>query len=108
VQLIQEGSAKLSSVPSGGAGGGAPAAAGGATSGAAAEAAPAEEEKKEEPAEESDEDVMPPSSTDVLTFLDGFRIVRLGHRRLSICGRRIGESGIYLVLFTLLPTLFIS
>jgi len=80
MQLIQEGSAKLSSVPSGGAGGAAPGAAGGAAAGgAAAEAAPAEEEKKEEPAEESDEDVLPPCSPDMLTFLDGFRIIRLSH-----------------------------
>ena len=100
MQLIQEGSAKLSSVPSGGAGGAAPAAAGAAAAGgAAAEAAPVEEEK-EEPAEESDEDVMPPSSPDVLIFSDGFRIVRLNYRRLCICGRRVEESGIYLVLFT--------
>jgi len=54
--LIQQGSAKLSSVPSGGGGGGGSAAtAGGAT--AAAEEAPAEEEKEEEK-EESDEDVI--------------------------------------------------
>lgn len=60
-QLIQEGSTKLSSVPSGG--GGAVAAASSAGAGAATtadgETAPAEDEKKEEPAEESDEDVHP-------------------------------------------------
>jgi len=57
--LIQAGSAKLSSVPSGGGGGGGggAAAAGGAGAGAAEEA-PAEEEKEEEK-EESDEDVIP-------------------------------------------------
>ena len=55
-QLIQTGSAKLSSVPTGGGGGGSAAAAGGAA--AAAEEAPAEEEKEEEK-EESDEDVIP-------------------------------------------------
>ena len=54
-QLIQEGSSKLASVPSGG-GGAAAASTGGATA-AAGESAPAEEEKKEEEKEESDEDV---------------------------------------------------
>jgi ribosomal protein L12E/L44/L45/RPP1/RPP2 len=56
--LILEGSAKLSSVPSGGGGAGsATVAAAAAGAAAAAEEEPAEEEKKEEPAEESDEDV---------------------------------------------------
>ena len=55
-QLIQEGSGKLSSVPSGGGGGARPAAAGAGGAAAAEEEAPVEEEK-EEPAEESDEDV---------------------------------------------------
>lgn len=48
MDLIQEGKAKLSSVPSGGAAAGAPAAAGGA--------AAAEEAKQEEPEEESEEE----------------------------------------------------
>ena len=56
MQLIQEGSAKLSSVPSGGGGGGGSAAAAGGAA-AAAEEAPVEEEKEEEK-EESDEDVI--------------------------------------------------
>ena len=63
--MIQEGSAKLSSVPSGGGGGGGgggAAAAGGAAAGA--EEAPKEEEKEEEK-EESDEDVI----LSVLTYL---------------------------------------
>ena len=55
--MIQEGSSKLASVPSGGGGAPAAAAAGGAPA-AGGDAAPAEEEKKEEPAEESDEDVI--------------------------------------------------
>ncbi|GBE86577.1 60s acidic ribosomal protein-domain-containing protein [Sparassis latifolia] len=54
-QLIAEGSAKLSSVPSGGAVAASGGAAGGAPAGAAA--APAEEEKKEEEKEESDDDM---------------------------------------------------
>lgn len=54
--MIQEGSSKLASVPSGGGGGGgAGASAGGATAAASEDAAPAEE--KEEEKEESDEDV---------------------------------------------------
>ncbi|KAL6711913.1 60S acidic ribosomal protein P2 [Coniothyrium glycines] len=54
-ELIQEGSSKLASVPSGGAGG-APAAGGGAASGGAAEEA-APEAAKEEEKEESDDDM---------------------------------------------------
>ena len=71
--MIQEGSSKLASVPSGGGGGAAAssAAAGGA---AAAEAAPAEEEKEEEK-EESDEDVCFFNWGKLI--LDGFRFVRL-------------------------------
>ena len=72
--MIQEGSKKLSSVPSGG--GAAVAASSGGAAAAAAEAAPVEEEKKEEPAEESDEDVSV-LSVFMLIALDGFRIVRL-------------------------------
>ena len=62
--MIQEGSSKLASVPSGGGGGAAPAAAGGAAAAAGGEAAPKEEEKEEEK-EESDEDVI----LSVLTYL---------------------------------------
>jgi len=76
-QLIQTGSGKLSSVPSGGAGGAAPAAAGGAAA-AGGEAAPAEEETKEEEKEESDEDVCLHCVILEANFLDGFRFVRLG------------------------------
>ncbi|KAF1946282.1 ribosomal protein 60S [Clathrospora elynae] len=55
-QLIQEGSAKLASVPSGGSGGGAAASGGAAAASGAADAAPAAEEKEEEK-EESDDDM---------------------------------------------------
>lgn len=66
LQLISEGSSKLSSVPSGGAGGGggAPGAAGGAAAGGAAAA----EEKKEEKVEEKVRDIinsLPPSTDNV-------------------------------------------
>ncbi|EIW67103.1 60S acidic ribosomal protein P2 [Tremella mesenterica] len=54
--LINEGSAKLASVPSGGGGGGGAAAPAAAAGGAAPEAAK-EEEKKEEAKEESDDDM---------------------------------------------------
>jgi hypothetical protein len=75
--LIQEGSTKLSSVPSGGGAAAASTTASGGVAPAASEAAPAEEEKKEEPAEESDEDVFPSHLTMLTTFLDGLRVVRL-------------------------------
>jgi hypothetical protein len=77
--LIQEGSSKLASVPSGGGGGGAAASAGGATAAASEAAAPAEE-KKEEEKEESDEDVRFPQ---IIWLM--FRWVSDCSIRLSVC-----------------------
>lgn len=79
--MIQEGSSKLASVPSGG-GGAAPAAAGGAAAAAGGEAAPAEEEKEEEK-EESDEDVRKRLSMSLMFRWD------------SDCSIRAQESSIY-------------
>ncbi|KAL9085732.1 MAG: hypothetical protein Q9165_007481 [Trypethelium subeluteriae] len=56
-ELINEGSSKLASVPSGGGGGGGAAAAGGAAAGGDAAPEAAKEEAKEEEKEESDEDM---------------------------------------------------
>jgi hypothetical protein len=72
--LIQEGSSKLASVPSGG-GGGATASAGGATA-AASEDAPAAEEKEEEK-EESDEDVTSPQLLNLMTRWVSDCLIRL-------------------------------
>ena len=81
--MIQEGSSKLASVPSGG--GAAPAAAGGAAGAAGGEAAPAEEEKKEEEKEESDEDVRKRLSMSLMFRWD------------SDCSIRAQESSIYVL-----------
>jgi hypothetical protein len=73
--LIQEGSSKLASVPSGGGGGAGAASAGGATA-AATEDAPAAEEKEEEK-EESDEDVKSPQAFVLMTRWVSDCLIRL-------------------------------
>ena len=87
--MIQEGSSKLASVPSGGGGGAAPAAAGGAAAAAGGEAAPKEEEKEEEK-EESDEDVRNLLSMSLIFRWDSDCSIRAWES--SICGRQIEES----------------
>ncbi len=56
-ELIEEGSKKLATMPSGGGGGGGAAAAGGAAAPAGGDGGAKKEEKKEEPEEESDDDM---------------------------------------------------
>lgn len=104
--MIQEGSSKLASVPSGGGGAASSAAAGGATA-AAGETAPAEEEKKEEEKEESDEDVRNRLSMSLMFRWDSDCSIRA--QESSVCGRPIEESFrlLFIHVMSVGPTVFV-
>jgi hypothetical protein len=93
LKLIQEGSSKLASVPSGSGGGAGAASAGGATA-AASEDAPAAEEKEEEK-EESDEDVKFPQLLILMTRWVSDCLIRLG---VCVSGLSCSKSVSFIIL----------